>query len=773
MKKTLFTILILSLLTSCEFVKISVDPNHDDVFSESDYVTIDMENYPEWEYGIMNKDNSYLFVKQDATTGEYIAYFNNELLDDEGVMLHFDKDLRLHSFVTTKGVCNIYWTGEEIANLQIITTDSVDYIENVNIPTIQYNETRVAWLPIAIAIAKGVNVAMTVGDFIEGTNALLSGDLQNAGWKFAEALLGGAIPSSKPFKELLMNISMEGLEELKNYLDNKAHTLLLGDCQISIDSNKIAENKYEISLSVSGYETLPIINKATGERCVVFAGLVTRKGWSYVTYSTNDDRIGEFIINKNGTKKIIYELPEHSTYYVAPYLLPTRKGTQLFTNYVRHGNTIKLEYFNGNIDSFNQLSYTIQDRVVTFNCTAHATCHVDDGQRWKLYYENDLGNKIFYDSRTYEEPSISTPNTADFGFQINFQVSHIINGQKKIKLGLAIFNENNQLLIASEPKIYILTYESMALNAISYKDNYYYYENDGTNYIAYNCTANISGNTSAIENFSSCGIYYHNSNTGKNYIWKDGLSGNYNNEDIDFFIGINISNFDKLDNTNYYAEATYYGFGVYVEFNDGTYYMSEPKPCKFIYDKKPSYKYLSVGHMTVSVIGSYEDKNGETIKQYSATHPYSYAVNGALWIEYAQGIVEGGSWQDSDTGTQYRNPWYPNKDKEYSSTTTLTYYSSSNMHHTVYSKIVAKSGETIFSNSLVYGGSPENPTVSIGGTRALSVVVNDNNKIYSSMADVMSCGNIDGMAIPDIEVNKNKVMTIDDLKEIPTNKVIH
>lgn len=772
MRKTLFTILILSLLTSCELLDFSIPHNKDDSFSESDYATLDIKNYPEWEYGIINKDKSFLFIKQNSITSEYIAYFNNELLDNEGIMLYFDKDCRLYSFVADEGVCNIYWTGEETANLHIITTDSNDYIENVNIPIIQNDGTRVAWLPIAIAIAKGVNVAMTVGDFIEGTNALLSGDLQNSGWKFAEALLGSAIPSSKPFKELLKNISMEGLEELKNYLDNKAHTLLLGDCQISIDSNKIAENKYEISLSVSGYETLPIINEATGERCVVFAGLVTRKGWSYVTYSTNDDRFGEFIINKNGTKKIIYELPEHSTYYVAPYLLPTRKGTQLFTNYVRHGNTIKLEYFNGNIDSFNQLSYTIQDQVVTFNCTAHATCHVDDGQRWKLYYENDLGNKIFYDSRTYEEPSISTPNTADFDFQINFHVSHIINGQKKIKLGLAIFNENNQLLIASEPKIYILTYESMALTAISYKDNYYYFEKDGTSYIAYNCTANISGNTTVIENFSSCGIYIHESDTGDNYKWYENLSGNYNNEDIDFFIGFNISNFENIDYARYYAESTNCSFGVYVEFNDGTYFYSEPKSCTFVYQREPSYKYLSTGQMTASVTGSYEDNNGKTITKYIAEHPFSYAIDGALWIENFQSLMEGENWVFTNTGEKYSESWTPNRDHKYDDTRTLTYNSDTSMYLTVYVKMITKSGKTEYSNSLVYRGTPENPTVSIGGVRTSSAIEKYHSKVYNSKANTTSCGYSDGMAISDIEINKNKVMTIDDLKKIPTNKVI-
>lgn len=444
----------------------------------------------------------------------------------------------------------------------------------------------------------------------------------------------------------------------------------------------------------------------------------------------------------------------------------------MFTNYVRHGNTIKLEYFNGNIDSFNQLSYTIQDQVVTFNCTAHATCHIDDGQRWKLYYENDLGNKIFYDSRTYEEPSISTPNTADFDFQINFHVSHIINGQKKIKLGLAIFNEDNHLLIASEPKIYILTYKSMTLNSISYEGDYYYYENDGQNYIVYNCTANISGNTDTIENFRSCGIYIHDTNTGGNRICKDGLSGNYNNKDIEFSIGINILNFDELNYTEYYAESGRYSFGVYVEFNDGTYYLSEPKTCAFVYNRTPTFKYLSVGSTSVSVIDSYEDDNGETIIQYSATHSYSYAIDGALWIEYIQGIVEGGTWQFSDIGGQYGEPWSPSWDWKYDTTHTLTYWSGSNMSHIIYQKIVTKGGNTVYSNSLVYGGSPENPSVSIGGTRTPTVMRKHHCDVYSDRTNTTSCGYGDGMAISDIEINKNKILRIDNLKKIPINKVI-
>lgn len=314
----------------------------------------------------------------------------------------------------------------------------------------------------------------------------------------------------------------------------------------------------------------------------------------------------------------------------------------------------------------------------------------------------------------------------------------------------------------------------LVLNHIDYDDDYYYYEKDGENYIAYNCTANISGNTSEIENLSSCGIYIHDSNMGKNYIWKDGLSGDYSNEDIDFFIGIPISNFDNLDYTGYYAESTIYSFGTYVEFNDGTYYWSEPKPCSYVYKRNPSYKFLSVGKMTVSVTGSYEDDNGETITEYKAEHPYSYAIDGALWIENLQWLMGGENWVFTATGEKYGETWTPSRDRENNSATRLnTYNSNTNMSHVVYQKIVTKSGKTEYSNSLVYGGTPESPTVSIGGVMTSSVIVNLNSRVSSSNTNTSSCGHIDGVAISDIEINKENIITIDNLKEIPMDKIRH
>lgn len=758
------------LLSSCEsFLENLIKGDESNEIADAEDISyINMENYPEWECGIVDANESYLFLKQDPDTNGYVAYFNSNQIESDGIIFYFDDNLKIQSFATEKGLCNILWTDDNTADIHIISDEIDKYVTNVNIEYPQdVIETRVAWIPVMIWAARGISAILTLNDVKELINNLMDGDWKSAGLNLAEIILMGKPP--KIFKDFIVDITYEIIKQQNEYFKNRGIRTLLGDCEISITHEKVGVNVYNITLSVAKHETIPTEYK---ELCI-YAGVAVRKDFPHITYSNNDDIIGEFKVVGNCTKTITYELPKNSSYYAIPYLLPTRAGKDCFTQYARYGNSIRLEYFKGDIDSFSQQSYTRQDQIITFNCTAHATCYVDDNERWLLFYENDLGNKTYYYPRTYDEPSITDSNTEYFDFQVDLHVSNFVNGENKIKLGIFIFDENNYS-ISSEPEIYTLSYSPVTLNSISYENDYYYFDDDGVNGVGYNCTANISGNTMAIENLSSCGIYFHNYDTGVNYkLGEENLYGNYNNENIDLYFGVLISDFDKLDYKNYYAEANKYGFGVYIEFNDGTYYLSEPKACKFIYDRKPSYKYLSVGPMNVDETGSFEDDNGELVIKYQAKCVYSYAVNGVLWIEYIQGLIEGGTWVFTNTGTKQSNPWKPNWDNEYESDKVYYYNSNFDMYHTEYRKIVTKSGETIYSNSLIHGGTPENPTVSIGGVMTSSIMGKHNCGIFSGRADTAYCGYSDGVAISDIEINRSKVMTVDNLKEIPMDKIVH
>ena len=295
------------------------------------------------------------------------------------------------------------------------------------------------------------------------------------------------------------------------------------------------------------------------------------------------------------------------------------------------------------------------------------------------------------------------------------------------------FYEVNGIREYGEPMEFKTEPLNLTLDSIFYNDDYYYYTKDNNGYVAYNLTAKISGNADDIGECQSCGIYIWNSEKNESYIWHEGLSGAYNNTPIKMSIGVGESAFDKRDDLRYYAECAKYYFGVYVQFNDGSYYMSEPVQCKFVYDRKPSYRFTSVGSVLVSVAGSKENEDGETVIEYNAKHAYSYFYEGAFWIDYIQWWCDG-SWYFTNTGEKYDEPSTLTGDmvNAYDATRSLHYWSNTDMYHSVWCVITTKIGETLYSNPLLYGGTPENPTVSIGGTRSYSSMSNarlliDNN----------------------------------------------
>lgn len=275
----------------------------------------------------------------------------------------------------------------------------------------------------------------------------------------------------------------------------------------------------------------------------------------------------------------------------------------------------------------------------------------------------------------------------------------------------------------------VKVYEPMILNSISYKNDYYYFKYNNDKYISYTLIADISGDTSLIKDFMSCGIYIYDVSDGKYYILEDGLSGYYNNTKINIEIDTNIDIFDNINYSSYYAESNQYYYGIFVQYTDGSYYLSELQSCPLIYDRYPSYSYLSVGPIYGSTIGVKEDYYGDLIYEYEGTYQVTLKIDGALWIDSIQAICYGDNWSISDTGSQYGVPWTPAGDYEYESSGNLHYWSTTEMYHQLYEKIVTVNGDTLYSNSLIFGGSPENPTVRISGTKSAPAA---NNKSRST-----------------------------------------
>ena len=316
-----------------------------------------------------------------------------------------------------------------------------------------------------------------------------------------------------------------------------------------------------------------------------------------------------------------------------------------------------------------------------------------------------------------------------------------INNEDIQKLKAKIVNSKGDVIdeIIFELKVF----KPLTLNSISYKNDYYYYTYEGDGYIRYNFTADISGDTSLLQGFSSCGIYIYDTYDGKYYIFKDGLSGNYNNTEIDIKIDITIDSFNNIDYSRYYAESNRYYYGTFVQYIDGPPYLSEPLSCPLIYNRYPSYSFESVGRISVSKVGEQEDEDGNIIYKYKGSYPCKYKIDGALWIMSIQDICNGNDWVISETGTQYGKSWTPSGDYEGESSRTLNYWSTNQMYHILYNKITTTSGDNIYSNTLVFGGSPESPTVSISGTRssatAESSIISQNIKGENISSEDMPC----------------------------------
>ena len=427
------------------------------VLSASAYSYIDFSDDQEWETGIIAEDGRYLLVKKDTTNNGYVGYINSSAFESDGILLNYDENLNLLSFVTNKGACYINRIEAENADILLLLGDEYSIYENITINTIEGAMTKAApVIPIIVGAATGIATMKNIWDIIQATKELNDGNWDGARLDYLK-ILGGAA-AKNPFGGFAIDGAFGILDKAKEDLDKKGQICFIGNSQIHIKQTKIGITRFRIDVTVTGYETLPIISKITGEKSVVIGGIAVR-GFPYVSYSTNDRILEEWIIDGNGTKSIEFELPEDRTYYAIPYLLPTRGGKYEFKSGIRYGNTIELPYFPGIIDKFTQHSYTEDNNKYTFKCSAHAICNTpNENDYWRLYYEDDNGNTEFYYSKTSDVPSISTPNSAEFEFEIELDADKFIDGKKEIKLGIDIYGPYG-IRIPSSPQLFELSIE--------------------------------------------------------------------------------------------------------------------------------------------------------------------------------------------------------------------------------------------------------------------------------------------------------------------------
>lgn len=751
-------IFALSTLTSCEFFSDFV-ANDSDTGIDSLLSLISPENLNGWDEGYTDS-RSFIAASRIADSDSTIIYINSVEGEEDGVYFLFDEENTLLGFGNTK---QWYLTTEADAGIFVSWFDdegaicgellkTTDVTAEINLHTKTLSSTVNTLLD-----GHKVEKITTILGALDSADQICT-HANNHEWfdlsvEIARVIrdLGLAAIKVNPGVSIGLFVIDTVIDGLNSSMYERQRNAMYAQCTTEITEISINDKgELNVFVTLRNSSSIPthlyhLYYHEPEEIAVnnVYYGVVGRRGNTPTSTVFTEPYKSEEIINRNAgdERYLMYTFAkpkDNETYYFRSYLKSSRladKNGKVQNSQIQYSKSVYYKNVDGRIYDFKQISCKPIDNVVSFKCLVSATCN-DTSELiwWALYYQDDNGVKTTFNPMTYDEPSMNASNSAEFEINIDIPRNTITNGYKDIKLGIIYMLKDSSWFTWASPQNFSLTYQPLTINSIVYDtDNYYYYRTDNIGYVAYHITANISGNTNCLEEFQSCGIYLWNSEKNESYILPGGLSRAYYNTPIKMSLGVDESDFDKRDDSRYYAECTKYYFGVYVQFNDGSYYMSEPVQCKFVYDRKPSYRYTSVGPISVSVAGSKENEDGETVIEYNAEHPYSYFYEGVFWIDSIQWWCDG-SWYFLSTGEKYSEPWTPTRDYSdaYETSRPLHYWSTTDMYHSVWHEITTKTGEKLYSNSLVYGGTPENPTVSISGTRSYSSMSNarlliDNN----------------------------------------------
>lgn len=177
------------------------------------------------------------------------------------------------------------------------------------------------------------------------------------------------------------------------------------------------------------------------------------------------------------------------------------------------------------------------------------------------------------------------------------------------------------------------------------------------------------------------------------------------------------------DKGNYYIDTRYaycrnepeasvilYGYVKYRNNENRIY--NEGWEFPLIYDEEPSITYQSAEILSVDGEPQYDGDGVYLFTWYTTKFKYVIKITGGYWIDNIQPMVyDNGSW--SYNGGKAHVPG----DGLYSATTNMNYDDTSNMNWSTGYNITLTNGSTMYSsNTLQFGGTPESPTISVGGS---------------------------------------------------------
>lgn len=153
-----------------------------------------------------------------------------------------------------------------------------------------------------------------------------------------------------------------------------------------------------------------------------------------------------------------------------------------------------------------------------------------------------------------------------------------------------------------------------------------------------------------------------------------------------------------------YGYVKYHGMETII-YDDGWEYP-------LVYDEEPTITYQSAEITSVENEPKYDSDGSYLFTWFTARLKYVIKITGGYWIDKVQPVIyDNGSW--SYNGGKTNIPG----DGLYSVTTSMSYDQTSNMDwSTGYSILLSDGTMTYSTNTLDFGGTPENPIISVGNS---------------------------------------------------------
>ena len=336
---------------------------------------------------------------------------------------------------------------------------------------------------------------------------------------------------------------------------------------------------------------------------------------------------------------------------------------------------------------------------------------------WGIYVKTPNGpNLPFYakESSDYYPPMEKT-----FTCDIRVDESEIrVEGTKKVaKVTVTPFYSlwNDLGLSFLDSEAYTITIND---GLLQFKDliwDNYYYANDNVYGTLLAVVEVPSGQEVDLSAYESCGIWMTNNITGMEY-----YSDLQENGSMQFYIPLEIprDEFEK-DYDSFTATCDKILLSTYAVDKDGNITWNDERVADIVYDVPPSFTYTKASITGIQVIERDEDNRP---KRYRTDYSYGMDIIGAFWISAVQyrfySTVTYG-WNGSTNWATVP------MDASYSGNSAIEYDKDRNISHTEYTRMQLTDGSMLNStNSLVFGGTPSNPTVYIGGKPSQAPAIN-------------------------------------------------